>query len=86
MNYNQTKFKMLLDEFYEFPCEYSFKFIVTQDKVKELITILGKGKIVQKKSSKGNYISVTMTNLYTSSDQIIEIYQKVAIIEGLISL
>ena len=80
------KFKLLLDENYTWPCSYSMKVIVKASQVNEVIAHLHDHEISHKPSKKGNYISITGCKSYHSSDEVLETYQKVSTIEGVISL
>ncbi len=82
----KENFKALLDETHSWPDYYRFKFIVPIDKREELMEIIKGHDIEEKESSKGNYVSVTVRVLVHSSDHIIEIYESVTIIKGIISL
>lgn len=79
------RLKELLDNEYVWPSHYTFKFIVSVDRLGEVVEILGEGVIV-KESSKGNYVSVTLHRLMDSSQDVIDLYAKVAVVEGVISL
>ncbi len=80
------KLKDLLDESQTFPCPYTFKFIVPHEKVDELKAIIRRGNFILKPSRTGKYISVSVTLEMKSSDEIVNLYKAVAIVEGLISL
>lgn len=90
MSENQAEFfqklKELLEENQKFPSDYTFKFVVPHEKVAELKAIIRKGNFTEKPSRTGKYISVSVTLMMNSSDEIIDIYRRVAIVEGLISL
>jgi len=80
------KFKGLLDEQYEWPTNYLFKFVVPgaqADKIKALFP----GQEVSERASKtGKYVSLSIDIKLESADVVIAIYQKASEIEGLISL
>ena len=80
------KLKTLLDEEEEFPTQYTFKFIVPNEQVALLKSIIHRGHYMEKPSRTGKYISVSVTLEMKSSDEIIDMYKKVAVVEGLISL
>lgn len=80
------KLKDLLDESQTFPCPYTYKFIVPHEKVDELKAIIRRGNFILKPSRTGKYISVSVTLEMKSSDEIVNLYKAVAIVEGLISL
>lgn len=72
-----------------FPYIYMFKFIIKSDnRTMALVEVIFDDDvdIIQKQSAKGNYISITVKQVVMSVDEIISIYEKVAEIEGVISL
>ena len=79
------RLKELLDGEYQWPARYTFKFIVAAPKVHEVVAILGEN-VELKESKGGKYISVTLHAHMESSDAVVEVYQKVSVIEGVISL
>lgn len=86
-NSNIEGFRDQLDNHYDFPTDYRFKFIVPKEKVGRLKSILPKGKKTEtKKSRTGKYVGVSLTVHVDSSDQIINIYKKAYVIKGIISL
>jgi hypothetical protein len=80
------RFQYRLEECYEFPCSYCFKFIVPQagaDEVRELL----KGFDYQERASKGGkYLSFTAELPMESSSMVIGLYEAAAKIDGLIAL
>ena len=79
-------FKKSLDEEYNFPTKYNFKFIVATKEKNKVIDLLPKAKIAEKKSRNGKYTSLTMTSLMKNSSEILYIYEKASKIKGVISL
>jgi putative lipoic acid-binding regulatory protein len=80
------EFGVLLNEEMEWPSSYTFKFIVKKDQVNELEEILQGHTFNHRPSRSGKYISITATKIHLSSSDIINIYQKVSKIEGIVSL
>lgn len=80
------KLKLVLDETVTFPSEYLFKFIVPVGEVHQILFQLQGMEIEQRASSNGNYISVSGKMIMKSSDEIILVYQRAAVIKGIISL
>ncbi|MDG1805967.1 DUF493 family protein [Flavicella sp.] len=84
------KLKESLDNSSTYPSKYLFKFIVptTKNQLKEVKDIFDlPGVVINTKASKTNkYISVSITKVVKSSDEIIAKYKEVAGIEGIISL
>lgn len=81
-----NSFKEKLDNEYQWPSLYSFKFIVPKGKEDEVKVIFHQHEVKEKASSKGNYISVTAKVMAQSSDTIIDYYIKASKIEGVIAL
>lgn len=82
----EKNFKELLDDQYQWPADYLFKFIVNNNHKEELLTILGGHKAIEKASSKGKYVSVSLRIIMHSSDEVMEIYEKVSKVKTVISL
>lgn len=80
------KLKLLLDESYEWPTEYLFKFIVPMDQLPRIIVILNGFNIEEKPSTGGKYISVSAKKVLNSSEEVLKIYESVKVIKGIISL
>lgn len=81
--------KKLEESIISFPYIYMFKFIIKSDnRTMALIEVIfdNDADIIQKQSTKGNYISITVKQVVLSVDEIISIYEKAAEIEGVISL
>lgn len=79
-------FKEKLDQTYEWPALYTFKFIVPkkqEEKVRDLFT---RHEVTAKESSKGNYISLTAKIMAESSEKVIDYYLEANKIEGIIAL
>lgn len=80
------KFRTLLDESYQWPDYYEFKFIVKIDDKLLIIDRLPGYHITETLSKNGNYISVSARKLMTSTDEVLEIYELMSTIKGVISL
>ena len=81
-----NKFKDLLKEHHEWPCDYTFKFIVPVASEQDLENILKDHEISKKNSTKGNYLSVTSKKTMNSEEEVMKVYEAVSQIEGVISL
>ena len=79
-------FKKSLDEEYNFPANYNFKFIVATESKNKVIDLLPEAKCSEKKSRNGKYTSVTLTSVMKNSSEILYIYEKASKIDGVISL
>ncbi len=80
------EFKALLDDQYTWPASYLFKFIVPKEELKTLETLVEGNKITEKPSKHGKYIAVSFTAVCDSSDIVLDMYKKVSIIPGILSL
>ena len=83
---NFDSFREKLENEYEWPSLYTFKFIVPRQQEETVIKLFPKVNVQTKESSGGKYISITARLMVNSSDSIIEVYQKARHIEGLIAL
>lgn len=79
------RLKELLDSEHQWPSRYTFKFIIASERLVEIVEILGEA-IEVKESKGGKYLSVTLHAHMESSEAVIDIYQRVSVIEGVISL
>ena len=79
-------FKKSLEEEYNFPTSYNFKFIVATELKNKVISLLPDAERLEKKSSNGKYTSVTLTSVMKNSSEILYIYEKASNIDGVISL
>ena len=84
------KLKKSLIETTEFPTKYMYKFIIPSgdEKFKQIENIFDNmGAVINSKSSKtGKYTSLTVLVNMKSPDDIIDKYQEVSKVEGVISL
>jgi putative lipoic acid-binding regulatory protein len=84
------KLKESLEASTEFPTTYLYKFIVptTKNQLNEVKSVFEmSGGILKTKSSKTNkYVSISISVKMNSSSAIIEKYQQVSHIEGIVSL
>jgi len=79
-------FQKLLDESNDWPVEYIFKFIAPKEHVGDLKEVFDGHEIDIKASKKGSYHSITSRIHVSSSDEVIDIYQRAGKVEGVISL
>ena len=75
-----------LDQHYIWPSLYTFKFIVPKGKEEEVKNLFPNHEASERKSKNGNYTSVTINMMMPNSDSVIDVYEKVASIEGIIAL
>jgi putative lipoic acid-binding regulatory protein len=81
--------KKLEETVTSFPYIYMFKFIIKSDnRIMAMVEAMfdNDADIIQKQTAKGNYMSITVKQVVMSIDEIIDIYEKAAAIEGVMSL
>ena len=81
-----TKFKSLLEEQMTFPDYYTFKFIVNESTKTVVTEALIDHQIEIRTSKNGKYTSITSRKLVNTSHEVIEIYQEIGKIDGVITL
>lgn len=79
-------FRSKLDKQYSWPALYTFKFICPKEKIEEVKALFIKHDISEKPSNKGNYMSLTINVMASSSEIIINSYIEVNKIKGIIAL
>ena len=81
-----SSFQKKLDAYHSWPTLYVFKFIVPKGKEDELRQLFPLHTAAEKESKQGNYTSLTLQMMMPSADAVIDVYQKAAVIEGIIAL
>jgi hypothetical protein len=84
-----SNLKKKLEEQFDWPSLYLFKFIIPSDNKKLALVkaLFGAEAEVKTKQSKNNkYISISAKEIMVSPDEIITIYKNAEAIEGIISL
>ena len=76
----------LLNETHTWPVEYLFKFIAKKEFVDQVLDLFPLEKIETNKSKNGNYISFSMKKVVKSAEEVLEIYEMIQTIKGVISL
>ncbi len=82
----QNEFKELLNNQYTWPADYLFKFIVVKEHKEELLETIGGHKAIEKPSSKGKYVSVSLRILMHSAEEVMAIYTKASKVKTVMSL
>lgn len=75
-----------LDKMYVWPSLYMFKFIVPHQNAEQVKDLFPNHFSSEKQSEGGKYISVTFSMMMPSSEAVVDVYQKVKHIEGIIAL
>lgn len=79
-------FKSALNDNHEWPCFYTFKFIVPQAKTAEVLSLFADDPVAERPSKSGRFISYTMELHVESADHVLSIYNRVSHIKGVITL
>lgn len=80
------KFRELLDESYNWPDYYEFKFIIKTTDKDQIVSKLEGYLITETPSKKGNYISISARKLMQSTDEVLKMYELMSTVKGVISL
>jgi putative lipoic acid-binding regulatory protein len=80
------RFKELLDDQNDWPTRYTFKFIAPAPQLDELKEVFDEHPVRVRESSKENYKSVTAHLRMSSSEEVVEIYERASDIEDVIAL
>jgi len=82
----REQFKALLDEEYDWPADFHFKFIVPTEQVAALTELLKTDRIKLKASRNNRYTSINAWMKLSSSDEVIYVYDRIEQIPGIIAL
>jgi uncharacterized protein len=80
------RFEALLDDQNDWPEVYTFKFIVPADGLSQIRAVFAGQPLKVRESRKGNYLSVTARIQMTSAQEVIDVYKRASLVEGVISL
>ena len=80
------RFRDLLDQSYNWPDYYEFKFIVKMDDKDKILSHLEGFAIIETPSKKGNYISISARKLMKSTQEVLDVYESMSDVKGVISL
>ncbi|XXJ19592.1 DUF493 family protein [Desulfovibrio caledoniensis] len=86
MSDKSKQFKQALDEHHQWPCPYIYKFIVPAESLDRFQELFASEKLETRQSRTGKYTSVTMTSTMCSADEVMAVYEKAALIPGIMSL
>ena len=78
--------KALLDINHKWPSHYTFKFIVPGAEVERMRELLKGENPEERPSSKGHYVSFSLTKMMTSADAVMDMYDLVKAVPGLVSI
>lgn len=76
----------LLENEYNWPANYQFKFVALSEDIEKVIEKVGDGDVSRKNSRTGKYVSVTIEKRISSTQEVIEVYKRVSKVKSVISL
>ena len=85
----RQRLKARLEEVHEWPGLYMFKFIFepNEERISRINALFSEeSEILRKYSTGGKYLSLTVTEVMISSDDVIDRYDKASEVEGVIVL
>jgi putative lipoic acid-binding regulatory protein len=83
---NTDSFRSALDANHDWPCHYTFKFIVPKEQTQTVLDLFADDPVQANESSSGRFIAYTMEIYVRSCDEVIALYQRVGNVPGVISL
>lgn len=86
MTFDRDKFMATLDEHHEWPCPFTFKFIMPKDSLDMFRERFPDADYSLRDSKSGKYTSVTMEPHVCSAEEVVRVYEQVADIPGIMSL
>lgn len=86
MSWDEASFLEKLEASHQFPDEYTFKFIVKPEHQAKVESLLPGADIKLKPSSGNKYVSVTLSRVMATSQEVVEVYKQANKIEGIIAL
>lgn len=79
-------FREAIEGEYVWPAAYTFKFLIKENQLEELKSIVKMDQFTTRPSKNGKYLAVNFTKMIINTEQIIDIYKSVQVIEGIICL
>jgi len=86
MTEKHAQFQQVLDESHQWPCPYTFKFIVPTENLRMVKELFPDSPLRMRESKSGKYTSVTMESTMCSSKEVMAIYEKAATVPGMMAL
>ena len=86
MSWDEASFLEKLEGSHQFPDEYTFKFIVKPEHQTRVESLLPGADIKLKPSSGNKYVSVTLSRVMATSQEVVEVYKEANKIEGITAL
>ena len=78
--------KARLDDVHDWPCVYTFKFIMKKERLAAFVTLFEGHRYTTRDSAAGRHVAVTAEIFVETSDEVIAMYRAAARHEGVIAL
>ena len=79
-------FKNSLDAYYTWPASFPFKFIVPIEQANQVIELLDDPNLTSRSSTNGRYRAFSLDKTVNSAEEVVEVYEKMMLIPGIISI
>ena len=83
---DKEKFRELLDQSYQWPDYYDFKFIIKIEEKQNLMVMLTGFTVTENPSKNGNYVALTARKLINNTQEVLDVYEVVSTVKGIMSL
>jgi len=81
-----SNLRALLEEQFEWPGPYTFKFVVHHERVAQVLALFPDGVPSTRPSKNGTYVGVTARLHMDSPDAVLAVYEEASRIDGIVSL
>lgn len=85
----KDRLRSRLDQVHDWPSVYMFKFILEpdQERLEAVLAIFPKeSEVLRKYSTGGKYVSITVKEVMLNADEVVQRYDRISEIEGVIVL
>jgi hypothetical protein len=81
-----TRLKALLEDHHEWPCDYTFKFVVAREELDAVLGLFPAATPQLRPSKNQNFVGVTFQVNMPSSAAVIDVYERASKIDRLVAL
>ncbi len=83
---NEESFQETLDAFYDWPCTFTFKFIVSRNDFQAILDLFADDAVRTRHSSRGRYVALTVERQVRSSREVVAVYRQAWVIDSVMPL
>lgn len=73
---DEVSFQQTLDAFYDWPCTFTFKFIVSRRDFPAVLDLFADDAVRTRHSARGRYVALTVERHVASSDEVVAVYRQ----------